>query len=74
MKPKNIKYIKAGFVSLIGLLLCILIIAVFYYLALKKTKTSNSGENYSNPRAVLDNAREKVNLINEKQAGRNKGL
>ena len=61
---------KRGFVSLIGLLITLLIIAFLYYLvtnAVEKRSSDETREYRSNPRSVLDKARNAVSDLNKRQ-------
>ncbi len=71
MKFSKVCLTKQGFASLIGLLITIMIIGLFYYLATNAAGKRNSTETFdamSNPKSVLDNARNTVSDINKRQS------
>ncbi|MCK4994517.1 MAG: hypothetical protein KAS13_05670 [Candidatus Omnitrophica bacterium] len=71
MKMERYKAASRGFASLIGLLITIMIIAVLYYLSINTTSKSSFSDtksSTSNPKSVLDNARNTVNDINQRQS------
>ncbi len=71
MKIGKFRLPKRAFASLIGLLLTLIIIALLYYLAINavtKSRSSKTPEDRSTPRSVLDNARNVVSDLNERQS------
>ena len=62
---------KGGFASLLGLLLTLVIIAFLYYLATNavgKKSSTETPEDRSTPRSVLDKARNAVSDLNKRQS------
>ena len=70
---KGVLLRESGFASLIGLLITMLIAAFLFYIAIssytKNTASQDPGVS-SNPKAVLDKAKDAVNSINKQQLKR----